>query len=76
MQLIIHTENTRRSQNKLSLMNLDIMSRCLIKINADKISYKDSDIVHQVTEPKQEQVGNVREDNGNAYRGNVYNLIK
>ena len=72
-RLILHTENTRRAQNKLSLMNLDMMSNCLIKINADKISYKDSDNVHQVNEPKPEHIGNVRDDNANAYRGNQYN---
>ena len=74
-RLHIHGENSRRGQNNLQPLTLDMMANNLIKLSADKVSYRDPERMHQIVElpDVENKISQIRDNNaqrGATFRGN------
>ena len=50
-RLFLHSENSRRAVHNLPQMNLDMMVDCLIKLSADKVSYREHPAINMASSP-------------------------
>ena len=74
-RLHIHRENSSRGQNNLQPLTLDMMANNLIKLSADKVSYRDPDRMHQIVESPdvENKISQIRDNNaqrGATFKGN------